>query len=247
MKAKHSSSAVHVTVWNEFIHEQKNEQVRAIYPRGIHGAIRDFLEKEKGIEVRTATLQEPGHGLTDETLAWTDVLVWWGHKAHQDVEDSVVFRVKKRVLGGMGLIVLHSAHFSKIFTSLMGTNCSLRWREAGEKERIWNIKPAHPITRGIGDFIEIPRTEMYGERFDIPDPDEIVFISWFQGGEVFRSGCCWERGHGRIFYFRPGHETYPVYHQPEVQKVIVNAVRWAATGLKIEDRCPKVEPLENLS
>jgi len=159
----------------------------------------------------------------------------------------VVERVRRRVLEGMGLIVLHSAHFSKIFRSMMGTNCSLKWREAGEKERLWNIEPGHPITQGIGGYFELPHTEMYGERFDIPTPDKLIFVSWFQGGEVFRSGCCWERGHGRIFYFRPGHETFPIFYDENVRKVLTNAVRWAAPRVQIADECPNVEPIEPLA
>lgn len=219
---------IHVTVWNEYRHEQKNENIRAIYPNGIHGAIADFLSKEDIFEVRTATLDEPEHGLTDEVLNSTDVLIWWGHIAHGEVRDDIVEKVYQRVLNGMGLIVLHSGHFSKIFKKLMGTSCDLKWREIGEKERIWVVEPGHPIAEGLGEYIEIPHEEMYGERFDIPAPDTLVFISWFEGGEVFRSGCCYYRGSGKIFYFRPGHETFPIYHQPEIQQVIKNAVRWAA-------------------
>jgi trehalose utilization protein len=140
----------------------------------------------------------------------------------------VVDRVYKRVLDGMGLIVLHSGHYSKVFKRLMGTSCSLKWREAGEKERLWVIEPGHPIVEGLGEYIEIPHVEMYGERFDIPAPDTLVFVSWFQGGEVFRSGCCFHRGSGKIFYFRPGHETFPIYYQPEIRRVLRNAVHWAA-------------------
>lgn len=219
---------IHVTVWNEYRHEQKNENIRAIYPNGIHGAIADFLSKEDIFEVRTATLDEPEHGLTDEVLNSTDVLIWWGHIAHGEVRDDIVEKVYQRVLNGMGLIVLHSGHFSKIFKKLMGTSCDLKWREIGEKERIWVVEAGHPIAEGLGEYIEIPHEEMYGERFDIPAPDTLVFISWFEGGEVFRSGCCYYRGSGKIFYFRPGHETFPIYHQPEIQQVIKNAVRWAA-------------------
>ena len=178
--------------------------------------------------VRTATLDEPEHGLTDEVLANTDVLLWWGHMAHGDVSDAVVDKVQERVLGGMGLIVLHSAHYSKIFKRLMGAHCSLIWREAGEKERVWTIAPGHPIAEGLGPYFEIPHTEMYGEYFDIPQPDELVFISWYPGGEVFRSGCAYHRGRGKVFYFSPGHETFPIYYQEEVRQVLANAVRWAA-------------------
>ncbi len=240
------SKTIAVTVWNEFRHEKTDEAVRKVYPDGIHAAIADSLGTQEGIEARTATLDEPDHGLTEEVLRATDVLTWWGHMAHQEVADEVVERVRRRVLEGMGLIVLHSAHFSKIFRSMMGTNCSLRWREAGEKERLWNIEPGHPITEGIGEHFELPHVEMYGERFDIPTPDKLVFISWFQGGEVFRSGCCWERGHGRIFYFRPGHETFPIFRDENVRKVLTNAVRWAAPRVQLPDDCPNVDPLEPL-
>lgn len=219
--------AIRVTIWNENRHEKKNAKVREVYPEGIHGAIASFLKSE-GMDTKTATLDEPEHGLTDEVLDNTDVLTWWGHTAHHEVSDAVVDKVEQRVLDGMGLIVLHSAHFSKIFRRLMGTTCDLKWREIGEKERLWVVEPGHPIVAGIGEYIELPKTEMYGERFDIPAPDTLVFISWFAGGEVFRSGCCYCRGRGKIFYFRPGHETYPIFYNQDVQRVITNAVRWAA-------------------
>ena len=218
---------VRVTVWNEFRHEKTHEAVAKVYPDGMHQVIAGFL-REAGFEVRTATLDEPEHGLTEEVLASTDVLIWWGHMAHAEVRDEIVDRVQQRVLEGMGLIVLHSAHFSKIFKRLMGTTCNLKWREIGEKERIYVVEPGHPIAQGLGEYFEVPHAEMYGERFDIPAPDTLVFVSWFQGGEVFRSGCCYHRGAGKIFYFRPGHETYPIYYQPEIQRVLINAVRWAA-------------------
>ncbi|WP_078390869.1 ThuA domain-containing protein [Shouchella patagoniensis] len=217
---------MNVTIWNEFRHEKKNEMVAEIYPGGIHGAIASFLEEEH--KISTATLDEPEHGLTEDVLNQTDVLIWWGHIAHHEVEDAVVARVHKRVLEGMGLIVLHSGHFSKIFKSLMGTSCDLKWREADEKERLWVVSPSHPIAEGIDEHFELEKEEMYGEHFDIPDPDEIIFLSWFQGGEVFRSGCTFNRGNGRIFYFRPGHETFPTYKDNNVQRVIQNAVKWAA-------------------
>ncbi|MGC8843650.1 MAG: ThuA domain-containing protein [bacterium] len=219
---------IRVLVWNEGRHEKLDKRVAEIYPEGIHGAIAKYLRTQPDMEVRTATLDEPEHGLTEEALNHTDVLIWWGHMAHHEVRDDIVERVYRRVLDGMGLIVLHSGHFSKIFRKLMGTTCDLKWREIGEKERIWVVEPGHPIAKGLGEYIELEHTEMYGERFDIPAPDELVFISWFEGGEVFRSGCCFYRGKGKIFYFRPGHETYPIYHNPEVLKVIENAVRWAA-------------------
>jgi len=221
------SDLLRVTVWNEFVHEKRDSEVAAIYPDGIHEAIAGHLRAE-GFEVRTATLEEPEHGLTAEVLAQTDVLIWWGHMAHGQVSDEVVERVFGQVLDGMGLIVLHSAHMSKIFRKLMGTSGRLKWREIGEKERVWVVEPGHPIAEGLGEYFEVPHAEMYGERFDVPAPDTLVFISWFAGGEVFRSGCCYHRNRGKVFYFRPGHETYPIYYQPEVLRVIANAVRWAA-------------------
>lgn len=238
------TSPIRVTVWHEFRHEKKNPKVAELYPDGIHGTIAAFLGQEADIEVRTATLDEPEHGLTQEVLDNTDVLIWWGHVAHAEVADEIVARAHKRVLEGMGLIVLHSGHYAKIFKALLGTTCSLKWREADDKERVWNINPSHPIAQGIGDYFEIPKEEMYGEPFGIPTPDELIFISWFTGGEVFRSGATWQRGHGRIFYFRPGHETYPAYHQAEVQKVIINATRWARATVRIPDTCPNAQPLE---
>jgi len=219
---------VRVTVWNEFRHEKKDPAVQAVYPDGIHVAIASGLKAHSDFSIRTATLDEPEHGLSKEALAATDVLIWWGHQAHAEVSDEVVARVKDAVLGGMGLIVLHSGHFSNIFKVLMGTTCNLKWREANDHERIWVVEPGHPIAAGLNETIEIDREEMYGEHFDVPAPDELVFVSWFTGGEVFRSGCCYRRGAGRIFYFRPGHETYPTYYHPDVQRVIANAVRWAA-------------------
>lgn len=219
-----------VTVWNEYQHERKAAHPASrIYPDGIHAPIAGAL-RSAGFEVRTATLDEPEHGLTRKVLEQTDVLTWWGHAAHDEVDDAIVDRVQARVLEGMGLVCLHSAHYSKIFKRLMGTSCSLKWREANERERIWVVDRAHPIADGLEEHFELEHEEMYGETFDIPPPEQLVFISWFQGGEVFRSGCCYHRGRGRVFYFRPGHETYPTYHDPTVQKVIANGVRWAGGG-----------------
>lgn len=226
------SETIQLTVWNEFRHEKTDDAVRRVYPDGIHQALASQLSRDERIKVRTATLDEPDHGLTQEVLDSTDVLTWWGHAAHDEVAEDIVERVKNRVLDGMGLIVLHSAHYSKIFKSLLGTRCSLSsWREIGERERLWCIEPAHPIAQGVGEFIDLPHTEMYSERFDIPTPDQVIFLSWFEGGEVFRSGCTFQRGHGRIFYFRPGHETYPIFFDEQITRVIRNAVLWARPGV----------------
>lgn len=230
--------AIKVTVWNEYRHEIESEHIAKVYPNGIHNAIADFLKVEDDIETKTATLDMPEHGLTDEILNDTDVLIWWGHMAHHEVSDEVVAKVKDHVLRGMGLIVLHSGHFSKIFTSLMGTSCSLHWRD-NDRERIYCVNPGHPIAAGVPMSFELEHEEMYGEFFDIPQPDELVFTGWFKGGENFRSGCCFRRGYGSIFYFQPGHEEFPTYYNENVQKVIKNAVRWANPTNRIpEIICP---------
>ncbi|WP_338554994.1 ThuA domain-containing protein [Paenibacillus sp. KS-LC4] len=236
---------IKVTVWNEFLHEKVHEEVLRVYPNGIHNALAAGIAADS-FEIATATLDQPEHGLTEERLNNTDVLIWWGHMGHDQVEDAIVERVHKRVMEGMGLIVLHSGHFSKIFKKLMGTGCDLKWREAGEKERIWTVNPAHPIAAGLPEYITIEHEEMYGEHFDIPAPDELIFISWFEGGEVFRSGCTFYRGQGKIFYFRPGHETYPTYYNEQVLQVIKNAVHWAKpshAGAPIRGNHQPLEPL----
>lgn len=234
-----ASRPIRVTVWNEHVHERRDPTVGRLYPDGMHGPIVEGIRRELGerASVRVATLEEPEHGLTAEVLADTDVLSWWGHAAHDQVADSVVERVHARVLDGMGLVALHSAHYSKIFRRLMGTTCALRWRSdpGGEREVIWSVNPGHPIAAGLPQPIVIPHQEMYGEFFDIPQPDALVFISSFAGGEVFRSGCCFTRGAGRVFYFGPGDQEFPVYHQPEVQRVIANAVAWCAGSVAGND------------
>jgi trehalose utilization protein len=220
-----------ITVWNEYRHEKVNPKVASIYPGGMHEAIAGYLRSNRDFIVRTATLDEPEHGLGGDVLAHTDALVWWGHMAHDQVSDAVVDRVYQRVLEGMGLVALHSGHFSKIFRKLMGTSCDLKWREElNEREVLWVTRPGHPIVEGIDDHFILASEEMYGEFFDVPEPECTVLISSFGGGEVFRSACTWTRGAGRIAYFRPGHETFPTYHDRNVLKVIENACRWAARG-----------------
>ena len=222
------AGAVRVTVWGENRHEQIEEHVAKIYPQGMHTTIAEGIRENlgEGCVVRTATLDDPEHGLTEEVLAQTDVLTWWGHAAHGEVSDEVVERVHRHVLSGMGLVVLHSGHWSKIFMRLMGTTCTLRWRSEHDRELIWTVNPTHPIADGIPHPLIIEEDEMYGEFFDIPAPDDLVFVSSFSGGEVFRSGCTFRRGHGKIFYFRPGDQDYPTYHHKDVRKVIANGVRW---------------------
>lgn len=220
-----------VTVWGENRHEQHQPHVAGIYPDGMHNTIREGIEENLGprAEVATVTLDDPEHGLTEERLRDTDVLVWWGHAAHGEVADEVVERVHRHVLAGMGLVVLHSGHWSKIFGKLMGTTCTLRWRSERDREIVWTVDPTHPIAQGVPHPFIIPEQEMYGEHFDIPAPDELIFLSTFSGGEVFRSGCTFKRGYGKIFFFSPGDQDYPVYHHKDVRRVIANGVEWART------------------
>lgn len=232
---------INVLVYNEFRHEKDpNCRASAIYPEGIHTAIAGFLGKEEDISVTTVTLENIREGITREILKKTDVIVWWGHMAHGDVPDEIAEMVYEEVLNGMGALFLHSAHKSKPFMKLMGTSCSLIWRESDDMERVWVSAPYHPVAQGIDKYFELPGEETYGEPFGIPTPEETVFIGWFTGGEVFRSGCSWQRGNGRVFYFQPGHETYPTYYDANVQKIVKNAVRWVAPTYRIDDcmDCP---------
>ncbi|NAZ75835.1 trehalose utilization protein ThuA [Kineococcus sp. T13] len=225
------TAPIRVTVWGENRHEKLEPEVAARYPDGMHGAVAAGIEENlgEGVVVRTATLDDPEHGLTEEVLRATDVLTWWGHAAHGEVSDEVVERVHRHVLAGMGLIVLHSGHWSKVFTKLMGTSCTLRWRSEHDRELVWTVDPTHPIAQGIPHPMVIDEDEMYGEFFDIPAPDEVVFISSFSGGEVFRSGITFKRGYGKVFYFRPGDQDFPTYFHTGVRRVISNAVQWALT------------------
>lgn len=235
---------LHVTVWNEFKHEKRSEAVAKIYPNGIHQAIADFLQCDE-VEVRTATLDMPDCGLSQDVLDTTDVLLWWGHMAHKQVPDEVVDRVQAAVLSGMGIIFLHSGHHSKPMRRLLGTTCNLCWHEDNERERLWIVNPGHPIVQGIQErsFV-LEAEETYGEPFDIPEPDETVLLGWYKGGDVFRSGVVYRRGLGKIFYFQPGHESFPTYYNPSVQLIIRNAVRYVAPVKRQTPVCPQVTPVE---
>ena len=236
---------IRVLVWNEFYHEKTDERVRELYPNGIHGAIAEFLGKGGDITVRTAHLGMENCGITKEILDETDVLIWWGHMKHGDVPDSVAALVRDAVLDGLGAIFLHSAHHSKPFKTLMGTSCNLTWRESGDSEILWVIDPAHPITRGIDRFFRLEGEETYGEPFVIPNPDKVLLIGNFSGGEVFRSGVLYERGNGKVFYFQPGHETFPTFYNESVQLIIKNAVEFVAPTYRNTITCPHVRTVND--
>lgn len=232
---------IRITVWNEFQHEKTDAKVKDIYPNGIHNAIADFLKVNEDMVVTTAHLDMPEHGLTDDVLDNTDVIIWWGHMAHGMVSDEVVEKVCERILMGMGAIFLHSAHHSKVFKKILGTSGNLTWRESDESLRMWCVNPSHPITEGLPMHIDIEAEETYGEFFDIPKPDDLIYVNWYSGGDIFRSGCAWNRGYGKIFYFQPGHETYPIYYNKQVQKIITNAVRWSKPIRRIDKlECPHI-------
>lgn len=234
---------IKVTVFNEFLHEKSDENVRAIYPDGIHGALKEHLTDDE-ITVKTVTLDDPECGLTEDVLNDTDVLIWWGHMGHERVPDEVAIRVQQAVQNGMGMIFLHSAHHSKPFKLLMGTPCSLGWREHGDREYVWVCDPSHPIAKGIDRYIKLDHEETYSEPFSIPEPDKLIFIGSYEGGEVFRAGCCYRRGYGKIFYFQPGHESFPTFHNPQIITVIKNAVHWAYSDYRKVIDCPMISKIE---
>ena len=233
---------IRVLVWNEYRHEKTDEKVKSVYPNGIHNAIKDFLECDD-IVVKTACLDDDNCGITKELLNETDVIIWWGHMAHKEVPDEIAFMVRDAVHSGMGAIFLHSAHHSKPFKFLLGTSCNLTWRESGDSEILWVTEPAHPITRHIDRYFTLPQEETYGEPFTIPNPDKLLLIGSYSSGEVFRSGALWERVNGKIFYFQPGHETFPTYYDKTVQQTIINAVRFVAPTYRQETTCPHVRKI----
>jgi trehalose utilization protein len=222
------SMALTVTIFNEYVTQKEQPDAMEVYPDGIHPVLVDVVERA-GHDTRVALFSDSEHGLTKDVVAETDVLVYWSHARNEEFEDRVVDRVQDAVLDGMGLVMLHSARRSKLFMRLMGTDCNVRgYRDADETERVWVVDPAHPVVDGLeSEFIELPESQLVAEPFEIPTPIETPLISWIEGGEVFRSGCTFKRGRGKVFFFGPGHETQPVYHMNEVQTVLQNAVEWA--------------------
>ena len=235
------SDKIRVTVWNEFRHEKTDPEAKAVYPNGLHATIKEFLDKNDDMEVRLAALDDPEQGLPDEVLNNTDVLLWWGHCSHWEVKDELAEKVRQRVYrDGMGFIALHSGHHSKPFKAIVGCTGDLQWGD-NQKEVMWNLFPSHPIADGIPEAFDIEEDELYSEPFFIPQPDQLVFASWFENGNIFRSGCCFFRGLGKVFYFQPGHETCRSFYNPYCQKIITNAVRWAKPQkTSVVEDCPHV-------
>ena len=238
---------MNITIWNENVHEKSIPEMTEIHPNGLHGTIAALVGELPEAKVTVATLDMPEVGLPQAVLDSTDVLIWWGHAAHEQVPDEVAERVHARVLDGMGLIVLHSGHHSKVFRRLMGTNGNLRWRD-DTYERMFCVNPTHPIAEGVPMHFELGKEECYAEYFNIPAPDELIFLSWFDIGEVFRGGCTWRRGYGKIFYFQPGHETNRSFFNPHCRRIIQNACRWAAQTRhdEVPDAPQIVETLEEI-
>ena len=237
------NNKINVVIWNEFRHEKTKEEVKALYPDGIHAFIKGFLDTNEDMDITLAALDDPDQGLPDELLDKTDVLIWWGHMAHKEVDDELVAKIQRRVyLGQMGFVALHSAHHSKPFRAIVGTNGNLSWGR-NQKEIMWNLMPQHPIAQGIPDHFTLSEEELYCEPFYIPQPDALVFGAWYEDGYIFRAGACFLRGAGKVFYFQPGHETCPSFYNEYVQKIIANGIRWAAPApemYEIPDRCPHI-------
>ncbi len=235
---------LNVVIWNEYRHEKTDEEVRALYPNGLHAVIKEFLDVNEDMEVSLAALDDPDQGLPDERLETIDVLVWWGHLAHSEVDDALVKKIQKRVyLGKMGFIALHSGHHSKPFKAIVGTNGNLSWGR-NQKEIMWTLMPSHEIAAGIPDHFLLESEELYSEPFGIPQPDALVFGAWFEDGHIMRAGACFHRGAGKVFYFQPGHETCRSFFNSYVQRIITNAIRWAKPndfGYEIKDTCPHIK------
>ncbi len=245
-----NTAPVRVLVWDE----APSHAPKSVYPKSLNGAIADGLNADGAgrIVATTANLDDPNQGITDEALANIDVLIWWGHARHGEVTDETAAKVVKAVHNGVGFLPLHSAHYSKTFRGILGATGHLKggWREAenpADSEEIRVCAPKHPICRGVSDFT-LPAEEMYGAPFDVPPALVVLFQSYFPlGGEYFPSfaltvgegidpaftsgpggGKGQGEGVGRVFYFRPGHETYPTYFDTNVRKVIHNGVLWCA-------------------
>jgi trehalose utilization protein len=203
---------------------------KAVYPDDVDGALAAELQKRPGLAVSRGRLSDAESGLPDAVLDATDVLIWWGRLRHDDVPEARARAVVDRVKAGqIGFVALHASHASKPFRGLMGTPCEPgAWRDDGRPEHVAIKAPAHPIARGVTPFT-IPKTASYLEPFAVPEPETVVLVSSWEPGETFRSGLTWTIGRGRVVYFRPGHDAFPVLFHPAVRQVIANAAVWAGT------------------
>jgi trehalose utilization protein len=216
-----------VVVWSE------GTAPKSVYPNDINGAVAEGLKDLSGWEVVKAGLSDPDQGLPDKLLQRADVLIWWGHQKHGDVKDELVDKIVKRVKeDGMGFIALHSSHFAKPNKKLMGTACSWKAYVLDSTTLKITVKsPDHPIAKGIKDFT-IDHSERYSDPYAVPTPKAVVFegtASLKKGGtDTSQIGLTWEIGKGKVFYFQAGHETNPVFMDPNVRQIMSNAVQWAA-------------------
>lgn len=214
-----------VVVWSE---GEVHGHEATGYPEGMPAAIADAVRGIPEAQVEIASIDDADQGVPDERLRQADVLLWWSHMRHEDLLSATVDRVVSAVEHGLGLVALHSAISSPVFRRLVGTTGGFGGWRHGDREVLWTVDPSHPICRGVEFPVVMPQQEMYSEPANLPTPDELVFISSFSGGEVFRSGITYRRGVGRIFYFSPGHEEYPVFLHPGVRGILANATSWAA-------------------
>jgi trehalose utilization protein len=278
------AESIHVLMWDE--RQPRQEEA---YDNWIGNEIVARLKAStKNMQFRSVALDDPDQGLSDENLAWADVVLWWGHARHSDVTWVHAKKVADLVQSGdINIAILHSAHWARPFVELMnrrsiedalayiekqnpgkkithetvsppkersapmrgsvltpayyGYNkgktavhgiihlpwcCFPAFRNDGEPSTLITKNPYHPIAKGLPPTFKIPLTEMYDEPFHIPNPDEVIFEETWETGEWFRSGLIWNMGGGKVFYFRPGHETYPVFKQDKIIQVLANACEW---------------------
>lgn len=216
--------SVNALVWSE------GTEPEDVYPDGIRAVIADAL-KADGIDTRTRSIEDKQQGVIDADLAWADVLLWWGHLKHDEITDETVDRIEDAVReDGLGFISLHSSHYARPFKRLVDASGDLgEYRfDDDESESVGVVAADHPIAEGVDDFT-IPEAEMFGDPFDVPEPETVVLHSMYSNGdEEMDSGITFQFGEGRGFYLRSGHEEFEIYYMNEIQQILVNATRWAA-------------------
>ena len=217
-----------VVVWSE------GTAPKNVYPQDINAAIAEGLKPLKGWDIVTASINDPDQGLPEDMLNSASVLIWWGHQKHGAVSDALVDRIVKRVRdGGMGFIATHSAHYSKPLKAILGTPCGWKYYiDDGARVDLVVKAPSHPIALGVKNFT-LPHTERYGDPFEVPTPETVVFDGIYTlpngAAENAQQGMVWTVGKGRVFYFQPGHESYPIYFQDEIRHIFRNGVQWCAS------------------